>query len=235
MPCSDYPNFIPTLSILSITSTMSTTSILSPSSLTDTLPIIESSIQPATPINPMFPFTEQEHCPPVSVATTQSELPHFDARILSINVPIYAHCLVNNFLDEQTNTYLSSQLLDSCLASTLDGHMDMELPLYALYKAFLQCHRLATLISTNTTDAHHALCKQILHSIHEELEGDLFLAMYQLGMPAFADNVECYCRELSDVSPTFAPNTPTASLSPLMDEELQAIKRSKAHWTGNFR
>ena len=107
-------------------------------------------------------------------------------------------------------------------------------PLYALYKALLQCHRLTTLVSTNTADAHHALCKQILHSIHEELEGDLFLAIYQLGMPAFADNVERYCRELSDASPTFAPNTPTASSSPLMNEELHAVERSEAHWMGNF-
>ena len=169
------------------------------------------------------------------VATTQSEeLPHSAAGILSVDVPVYTHHLVNNFLDEQTNAYLSSQLLDSRLASTLDRHMDMGSPLYALYKAFLQCHRLATFISTNTADAHHALCKQILHSIHEELEGDLFLAMYQLGMPTFADDVECYCRELSDASPTFAPNTPTASSSPLMNEELHTIERSEAHWTGNF-
>ena len=114
-------------------------------------------------------------------------------------------------------------------------HMDMGSPLYALYKAFLQCHCLSTLISTNTVDTHHALCKQILHSIHEELEGDLFLAMYQLGMLAFADNVEWYCRDLSNASTTHAPNTPTTSFSPLLDKELQAIERSKAHWTGNFR
>ena len=183
----------------------------------------------------MSPFTKQEHLLPISISTTQSEeLPHFAARILSVNVPIYAHRLVNDFPDEQTNTYLSSQLLDSHLASTLDGHMDMGSPLYALYKVFLQYHHLATLVSTNTADVHHALCKQILHSIYEELEGDLFLAMYQLGMPTFADDIEHYCKELSDASPTFAPNIPTASSSPLMDEELQAIECSEAHWTGNF-
>ena len=127
----------------------------------------------------MSSFTEQEHLPPISVATTQSEeLPHCAAGILSVDVPIYTHCLINDFPDEQTNTYLSSQLLNSCLTSTLDGHMDMGSPLYALYKAFLQCHCLATLVSTNTADVHHALCKQILRSIHEELNGDLFLAMY---------------------------------------------------------
>ena len=236
MPCSDYPNFIPTPSIPSIISTMSTTSISSPSSLTNTLPIIKSSTRPATPIDPMSPFTEQEHLLPVTVATTQSdELLHPTAGILSVDVPIYTHRLVNDFPDKQTNAYLSSQLLDSRLASTLDGHMDMGSPLYTLYKAFLQCHRLTTLVSTNTADAHHALCKQILHSIHEELEGDLFLAMYQLGMPAFADDVEYYCKELSDASPTLAPNTPTAFSSPLTNKELWAIEHSEAHWTGNFR
>ena len=233
MPCLDYPDFIPTPSIPSITSTMSTTSISSPSSLTSILPIIKSSTQPATPIDPMSPFTKQEYLPPTSVSTTQSkEFPA--AGILSVDVPIYAHHLVNDFPDEQTNTYLSSQLLDSHLASTLDGHMDMGSPLYALYKAFLQCHHLATLVSTTTADAHHVLCKQILCSIHEELEGDLFLAIYQLGMPAFADDVKRYCRELSDTSPTFAPNTPTASSSPLTNEELHAVECSEAHWMGNF-
>ena len=235
MPCSDYPDFIPTFSIPSITFTMSTPSISSLSSLTNVLPIIESSTQPASPINPMSPFTEQASFPPISIATIQSDkLLHPSTRILSIDVPIYAHHLVNDFLNEQTNAYLSSQLLDSRLATTLDGHMDMGSLLYVLYKAFFQCHCLTILISTNTTDAHHALCKQILCSIHKELEEDLFLAIYQLGMPAFADNVERYCKELSDTSPTLTPNTPTASSSPLTDEELQAIERSEAHWTGNF-
>ena len=112
--------------------------------------------------------------------------------------------------------------------------MNMESPLYTLYKAFLQCHHLSTLVSTNTTDAHHALCKQILHSIHEKLKGNLFLAMYQLEMPAFADDVEWYCKDLSDTSSTLAPNTPTTSFSPLSDEELQAVEWSEAYWTGNF-
>ena len=183
----------------------------------------------------MSPFIKQENLPPVSVTTTQSdELPHPFARILSVDVPIYAHCLVNDFPDEQINAYLFSQLLNSHFATTLDKHMDMGSPLYALYKAFLQCHHLTTLVSTNTTDAHHALCKQILHSTHEKLEGDLFLAMYQLGMPVFADDVKCYCKELSDASPTLTPNTSTASLSPLTDEAIQAIERSEAHWTSNF-
>ena len=107
-------------------------------------------------------------------------------------------------------------------------------PLYTLYEAFLQCHHLTTLISTNTADAHHVLCKQILCSIHEELEGDLFLDMYQLGMPAFTEDVEQYCRDLSNASTTYAPNTPTTSSSLLLDEELQAVERSETHWTGNF-
>ena len=234
MPCSDYPDFIPTSSIPSIISNMSTTSILSPSCLTDTLLIVEPSTQPTSLVDPTFPLVEQEVLPPVSITTSQSDnLSHYSGGIHSIDIPIYAHRLVNNFHNEQTNTYLSSQLLDSRLATTLDRHMDMESPLYALYKAFLQCHRLVTLVSTNTANAHHALCKQILCSIHEELEGDLFLAMYQLGMPAFTNDVEQYCKELSDASSTLAPNTSTAS-SFLSDEELHAIEHSEAHWTGNF-
>ena len=236
MPCSDYPDFILTSSIPSITSTMSTTSISSPSSITDTLPIIEPSIQPVSPMYPTSSLVEQEILPPVSIATTQSDdLPCSPVSIHSINIPIYTHCLINDFPNEQTNAYLSSQLLDSHLATTLDRHMDMGSPLYILYKAFLQCYCLTTLVSINTANAHHVLYKQILCFIHEELEGDLFLAMYQLGMPVFADDVKWYYRDLFDASPTFTPNTPTASSFPLSDKELQAVEWSEAHWTSNFR
>ena len=110
----------------------------------------------------------------------------------------------------------------------------MESPLYALYKAFLQCHHLATLVSTNTANTHYALCKQILRSILEELEGDLFLAMYQLEMLAFANDVEWYCKDLSNTSSTLTPNMHIASSSPLSDKELQAVEQSEAHWTSNF-
>ena len=235
MPCSDYPDFILTSSIPLITSTMSITSITSPSSITNTFPIIEPSTQLVSPMHPTSPLVEQETLPPMSIATIQSDdFPHSPIGIHSIDIPIYAHRLVNNFPDKQTNAYLSSQLLDSHLATTLDGHMDMGSPLYTLYKAFLQCHCLSTLVSTTTTNAHHALCKQILYSIHEELEGDLFLAMYQLEMLAFADDMKQYCKDLSDASSILAPNMPTVFSSPLSDEELQAVEWSEAHWTSNF-
>ena len=236
MSCSNYPDFILISSISSITSTMSTTSISSLSSITNTLPITEPSTQPISPMHPMSSLVEQETLPPMSITMSQlNDLLHSPIGIHSIDISIYVHHLVNDFPDKQTNTYLSGQLLNSHLATTLDEHMDMGSPLHALYKAFLQCHHLATLISTNTTNAHHTLCKQILCFIHEELEGDLFLAMYQLGMLAFADDVEWYCKDLSDTSPILTPNRLTASSSPLSDEELQAIEQSEAHWTGNFR
>ena len=160
MPCSDSPDFVPTSSIPFIIIAILSTSISSSSSITDALPIIESSTQPASPMEPESLFSKQKTLPPVSLTTTQlDDLPHSPTGIHSINVPIHAHHLINDFLDEQTNVYLSNQLLDSCFATTLDGHMDMGSPLYALYNAFLQYHHLSTPISTNTTNVHHALCK----------------------------------------------------------------------------
>ena len=71
----------------------------------------------------------------MSIATTQSnDLLCFPISIHSIDVPIYAHHLINDFPDKQTNTYLSGQLLGSRLTTTLDGHMDMESLFYTLYK-----------------------------------------------------------------------------------------------------
>ena len=57
--------------------------------------------------------------------------------------------------------------------------------------------------------------------------------MYQLGMPAFADDVKWYYRDLSQASTTYTPNTPTTSSTPLFNKELQAIEHSEAYWTGN--
>ena len=70
MPCSNYPDFIPTPSILSITTAMLITSISSPFSITNTLPIIKPSIQPVLPMHPTSPLVEQETLPPISIATT---------------------------------------------------------------------------------------------------------------------------------------------------------------------
>ena len=102
--------------------------------------------------------------------------------------------------------------------------MDMGSLLYALNKAFPQCQHLSTLMSTNTANAHNALYKQMLCSIHKELEENLFLAMYQLVMPAFADNVEQYCKELSNSSAMHTSNTPTTSSTPFFAEELEVIE-----------
>ena len=71
-----------------------------------------------------------------------------------------------------------------------------------------------SMMSTNTADTHNAYWKQILCFIYKELERNLFLAMYQLGMPGLANEVEQYCKELSNSPTTLAPNTSTTSSTP---------------------
>ena len=68
-----------------------------------------------------------------------------------------------------------------------------------------------------------------------ELEGNLFLAMYQVGMLTFTNEVEWYCKELSNSSATHASNIPTTSSTPFSAEKLEAIEQNEAYWTGNSR
>ena len=44
--------------------------------------------------------------------------------------------------------------------------------------------------------------------------------MYQLGMLVFADDIEQYCRDLSNASTMHTPNTPTTSFTLPSNEEL---------------
>ena len=53
--------------------------------------------------------------------------------------------------------------------------------------------------------------------------------MYQLGMLAFTDSIEQYCKELSNCTATYAPNTPTISSTPLSTKELEVIKRQEIY------
>ena len=123
------------------------------------------------------------------------------------------------------------RLKDSRLASTLDAHMDIGSPLYALYKIFLQVERLETLYAISTSVAQMDLWATLVRSIKDNLEGEILLVLQQLGMPEFIADVERYLWEIApNVVP---PPTPSASSSPLGSEEQCLIETMEANWLGH--
>ena len=124
------------------------------------------------------------------------------------------------------------RLKDSHLASTLDAHMDIGSPLYALYKIFLQVERLDALYTLSTSIAQIDLWATMVHSIKDNLEGEILLAPQQLGMPEFIADVERY---LWQITPNIvhAPTTPSASSSPLGSEEQRLVEAMEANWRGH--
>ena len=193
-------------------------------------PILEPTTCPPTPHpNVILTPSPEDDLPPVSITSTPSEDLH--PGVLSVDIPIYAHRLRE--LPTQLDLDLMRDCLgDSCLASILDAHMDIGSPLYALYKIFLQVERLDALYTLSTSIAQIDLWATMVRSIKDNLEGEILLALQQLGMPEFVADIERYLWEISPnvVRP---PTTPSAFFSPLGSEEQRLVKAMEANWRGH--
>ena len=204
-------------------------SISSPSTL-EPSPILEPTTRPPTPHPNIIPTSSPEDdLPPVSIASTPSEDLH--PGVLSVDVPIYAHRLQE--LPTQLDLDLMRDCLgDSRLASTLDTHMDVGSPLYALYKIFLQVERLDALYTLSTSIAQINLWATMVQSIKDNLKGEILLTLQQLGMPEFVADIEHYLWEITPnvVHPL---TTPSASSSPLGSEEQRLVEAMEANWQGH--
>ena len=213
----------------SLSNPLPSCSISSPSSLETSSPVIKTITQPSTP-HPIIAFTPplEDDLPPTSLASTPSEDLH--PGILSVDIPTYAHRLRD--LPTQLDLDLMlDRLKDSRLASTLDAHMDIGSPLYALYKIFLQVECLKTLYTISTSVTQMDLWATLVCSIKDNLEGEILLVLQQLGMPKFVADIERY---LWKIAPNVVPPpTPSASSSPLGTEEQLLIETLEANWLGH--
>ena len=214
----------------SFSSPLPSCSISSPSSLKPLSSVIEAVTQPSTPY-PAAILTPplEDDLPPTSLASTPSEDLH--PGILSIDVPTYAHHLQE--LPTQLDLDLMMDCLkDSRLASTLDTHMDIGSPLYTLYKIFLQVECLDTLYTLSTFVAQIDLWATMVHSIKDNLEGEILLALQQFRMLEFIADVEHY---LWQITPNMVhpPTTPSASSSSLGSEEQHLVEAMEANWWGH--
>ena len=202
------------------TSSSSNDSISSPSSLKPSS-IIEPVTHPPTP-HPLVTTTPppDDYLPPTSIALTPSDDLH--PGVMSVDVPIYVHHL--HELPTQFDLDLMLDCLkDSCLAFTLGTHMDVGSPLYSLYKAFLQVAHLDTLHILHTSIAQIDLWATVIRNVKENLEGEILLALQQLGMTNFLTDIEHYLWEITP-NVVHKSSTPSALSSPLGSKEQRLIE-----------
>ena len=110
--------------------------------------------------------------------------------------------------------------------------MDIGSPLYALYKIFLQVEHLDALYTLSTSVTQIDLWATMVHSIKDNLEGEILLVLQQLGMPEFIADVERYLWQIT-LNVVHPPTTPSASSSPLGSEEQRLIEAMEANWRGH--
>ena len=107
--------------------------------------------------------------------------------------------------------------------------MDVGLPLYSLYKVFLQIACLDALYTLHTSIAQIDLWATVIWNVKDNLEGEILLALQQVGMPEFLADVECY---LWQIAPNIIhePSTPSTSSSPLGSEKQRLIEAMEQNW-----
>ena len=230
------------LSLARTTTTMSydATTISSPSSLSPS--IVDDTFRPSS-TRPKAgwgsPSPAPDSFPPISLATVLTP-------IHSVTIPLYAHTLRDDFPDTHDIKKLSDYLHSLAFALSIDSFLDIGSPLYALRRAYLKNSHLR-LMSTNITPSpQQTVLSRLIRKVYLEIEGSLVMAMYQLGMLEFLEDIDRYMLELShwnspDSSSSFVTPLSTrttsstnisASSSPLVSDEEHVLQRVESWWTG---
>lgn len=146
--------------------------------------------------------------------------------ILSVDVPLHAHCLRDGTINEnEKKNALHSLLHTPHIHRALESHLDTNSPLWSVTCIYLQNQRLHTLLNLASSPSSISRRCNTLHVIQWTIQEDLFSLFHQLQMPNFVANIERYIREL-----TAATNLQTsllASSSPLMAAIELAIQHAE--------
>ena len=114
------------------------------------------------------------------------------------------------------------------MAVPLSHYLDMESPLWNLYCAYLQNQHLGNLLSLTTSEASITRKVALLHTIYLEMDGNLSLALHQLYMPEFLEDINHYLYEINHIIISQIETTmPTASFSPLSPATLLAVEQAE--------
>ena len=187
-PCSP-PNLslAETITTMSYNATtLSTTSSLSSSIVDDTSR--PSSTRPKAGWGSPSPMPDS--FPPISLATVPTP-------IHSVTIPLYAHTLHDDFPDSHDIKKLSDYLRSPAFALSINSFLDIGSPLYTLRRAYLKNSHLH-LMSTNLSPSpQQTVLSRLVREVYLEIEGSLVMAMYQLGILEFLEDIEGYMLELS--------------------------------------
>ena len=114
------------------------------------------------------------------------------------------------------------------MAVSLSHYLDMGFPLWNPYHAYLQNQCLGNLLSFAASEVSITRRVALLHTIYLEIDENLSLALYQLHMPKFLEDINCYLYEINHIIvPQIEPTTSTASSSPLSPAALLAVEQAE--------
>ena len=131
------------------------------------------------------PSPAPDSFPPVSLATVLTP-------IHSVTIPLYAHTLRDDFPDARDIKKLSDYLRSPAFALSIDSFLDFGSPLYALQRTYLKNSHLH-LMSTNISPSpQQTVLSHLIREVYLEIEGSLVMAMYQLGMLEFLEDIDRY-------------------------------------------
>ena len=155
-----------------------------------------------------------------------------------MTVPLYAHTLRDDFPNARDIKKLSDYLRSPAFALSIDSFLDIGSPLYALRHAYLKNSHLC-LMSTNLSPSpQQTLLSRLVREVYLEVEGSLVMAMYQLGMLEFLEDIDRYMLELSQrnspgssssfvtalSTQTTSSSNISASSSPIASEEERVLQ-----------
>ena len=155
--------------------------------------------------------------------------------IHSVTIPLYTHTLRDDFPDTRDIKKLSEYLHSPTFALSIDSFLDIGFPLYALQHAYLTNSHLH-LMSTNLSPSpQKTLLSHLVWEVYLEVEGSLVMAMYQLGMLEFLEDIDRYMLELSHhnstllllLSPLYPPKPPPPQTSRPLPPPLR-LKKSES-------
>ena len=150
-----------------------------------------------TPSSPMSTCAEpgwgrQEQSTVFSNKTPDSRAPY---PVVSVDVPIHGHRLVDQFLDQDGMTSMQEDLRNPRLAILIGAHLDLASPLYALYKAYLQVSRLNQVAHDLQNAGAPPLIISTIRDVRHDALGDICVALHQLGMQDFLVDLNRFVRE----------------------------------------
>ena len=127
--------------------------------------------------------------PPVQTTSLRPVHP-----VEAVDLPLYAHRLRNDFPSDTELDHVTLYLRDSRMAIPIAAHLDMGSPLYALYRTYLSVSNISNVVP-GIIGRVPSLFPTQLRTLQQTTQANLGIAMYQLGMLEFLDDLDCYLRE----------------------------------------